>query len=104
MQTRRRSRRPSGLDPLDRRRLAAEERVREALSCLEQAQALISRAAMDLCSVSEMEMESKVVWAYGDRLEKVCFGVDRKSGRLRVDGRLLLDYTPVYSGQAGGGQ
>lgn len=96
---------PAALDPLERRRQAAEERVREALSCLEQAQGLISRAAIVLCSVNEMEMASKVVWSYCDRLQLISFGVDRKSGALRVDGRLMLDYTPPMSPAAeGGGQ
>ena len=96
---------PVPVDPLERRRLAAEERVREALSCLEQAQGLISRAAIVLCSVNEMEMASKVVWAYYDRLQAVWYGVDRKSGALRVDGRLMLDYTPPMSpAPEGGGQ
>jgi hypothetical protein len=89
---------------VERRRRAAEERVRKALLCLEQAQQLISRAAAELCSVGAMQMESKVVWAYSDRLEKVCFGVERKSGALRVQGLLLLDYTPACREQEGGGQ
>jgi hypothetical protein len=96
---------PAALDPLERRRQAAEERVREALTCLEQAQGLVGRAATVLCSVSEMEMASRVVWAYCDRLQVVSFGVERKSGSLRVDGRLMLDYTPsVAPAPEGGGR
>lgn len=95
---------PATLDPLDRRRQAAEDRVREALSCLEQAQGLISRAATALCSVSEMETTSRVVWGYYDRLLMVSTGIDRKSGALRVNGRLILDYTPPVSPAPEGGE
>jgi hypothetical protein len=94
---------PVALDPLERRRQAAEERVREALMCLEQAQGFVGRAATVLCSVGEMEMASRVVWAYCDRLQMVSFGVERRSGSLRVDGRLMLDYTPAMPPAPEGG-
>jgi hypothetical protein len=95
---------PAALDPLERRRRAAEQRVREALSCLEQAQAFIGQAAVELCSVSQLQMEWKVLWSYSDRLEKVCFGVERKVGALRMAGHLLLDYTPPFINREGGEQ
>jgi hypothetical protein len=92
-------------DPLLRRKAAAEMRLEEALSSIEEAQRLIDRAGAGLCSVRGMEREWKQLGAFYEKVKAAWCAVNSRARRLRADGRLLLDREPdAYELRAAGGE
>lgn len=81
-------------DPLLRRKAAAEMRLEEALSSIEEAQRLIDRAGAGLCCVRGMAREWKQLGALYDKVKATWHAVNNRARRLRSAGRLLLDREP----------
>jgi len=82
------------IDPLMRRKAAAELRLEDALAHIEQAQGLIDRAGAELCSVRGMVKEWRQLGALYDKVKASWYAVSQRARRLRAEGRLLLDRDP----------
>jgi hypothetical protein len=82
------------IDPLAKRKEAAQERVRAALDHLQEAQALVDRAGQELCDVIGLCPEWTRLGTLYDQVKRNWWAVSTKAQRLSRQGRLLLDHEP----------
>src|SRR5262245_24282784 len=82
-------------DGLANRQLVAEARVKEALDCIQEAQALLGRATQWLAACQGMVTPWREVGKRYDQVHGTWYEVECKGADLRAQGRLLLDHEPT---------
>jgi hypothetical protein len=85
---------PQVNDPLAARKAAAELRVRAALAAIQEAQALVDRAAQALCSVNGLCPEYERLGKLYEAVHRVWYVVRDKAAVVSRRGKLRLDHEP----------
>lgn len=80
--------------PLARRKAAAEARIQAALDALEDAQALVHRAAQALCSINGLCAEYERLRRLYDHVHRTWYAVRDKARAVGRRSRLTLDHEP----------
>ena len=81
-------------DPLAARKTAAEVRVQAALGAIQEAQALVERAAQALSSVNGLCPEYEKLGRLYDQVHRTWYVVRDKADVVNRRGKLTLDHEP----------